>query len=60
MEGQPELSQSADSHMKKDVLHYGIDNMKGGSVDDQDTDRPPQSKKSVHRHSPTQIREMER
>ncbi|CAM6105831.1 unnamed protein product [Calypogeia fissa] len=63
LEGQPQVSQSADSeHMKKDEEYEsrsGSDNMEGGSGDDQDPDRPPRSKKRYHRHTPRQIQEME-
>lgn len=63
LEGQPQVSQSADSeHMKKDDEYEsrsGSDNMEGGSGDDQDPDRPPRSKKRYHRHTPRQIQEME-
>jgi homeobox-leucine zipper protein len=66
LEGQPQVSQSADSeHIKamKDGDEYesrsGSDNMEGGSGDDNDPDRPPRSKKRYHRHTPRQIQEME-
>ncbi|BBN16838.1 homeobox-leucine zipper protein [Marchantia polymorpha subsp. ruderalis] len=64
LEGQPQVSQSAESEQvkQKDNEEYesrsGSDNMEGGSGDDQDPDHPPR-KKRYHRHTPRQIQEME-
>lgn len=66
LEGRPQVNQSAECEHLKDYeeseSRSGIDIIKGGSIHDKDQEpvRSPRMKKHSHRHTPTQIEEMER